>query len=95
MYSNATVATVNQEDDDDDDVCFPIMAYSVGTLDQRDGETSHLSKPQTCECFKQTFSAWLKFYRVAFNDPPHKTIVQSQLTVLITDYRKSSNPTSR
>ena len=46
--------TMTQDDHEceslEDDVCVPMMAYSVGTLDQRRGEPSHLPKSRTsCE----------------------------------------------
>ncbi|XP_028412259.1 uncharacterized protein LOC114535076 [Dendronephthya gigantea] len=70
MYSNATVAAVDQAvnslDEEDDDVCVPIMAYSVGTLDQRDGETSHLSKSQASTVQKSSVTTQSTFGQQSF-----------------------------
>ncbi len=46
VYSNTTAAVDQESNSLEEDVYMP-MAYSVGTLDQRAGESSHLSKTLT------------------------------------------------
>jgi hypothetical protein len=56
VYSNNTVA--EESGSLEDDVYMPMMAYSVGTLDQRGAEPSHLSKSRTtCKYILYTYTA--------------------------------------
>ena len=47
IYPNTIMAGDQESESLEDDVYAPMMAYSVGTLDQRRGEPSHLPKSRT------------------------------------------------